>query len=80
MKIRFYGRLADAVGRELDLEGAAPCSIRQLRDRLIADHPGLNETLSNTRVRACVSNVFVDDPYVVGANDCVEFLAPVSGG
>ena len=80
MKVAFYGRLAEAVGPELDIETPSGCSIEELRNKVIAEHPQAAETLRNKRARACVGDAIVHDSYVVGAADRVEFLPPVSSG
>lgn len=80
MKVLFYGRLADVIGHELELEVASRCSIAHVRGRIIADHPDAEDALTNKRARVCVGDLLVDDDYVVGATDRVEFLAPLSGG
>jgi molybdopterin converting factor small subunit len=80
LKVLFYGRLADLVGRELEVDGPASCSIAELRQRLSANHPNAQQTLDDGRVRACVGNALVDDHFIVTASDSIEFLPPVSGG
>lgn len=80
MKILFHGRLAEAIGPELDLETGPGCSVAELRDRLIAEHPEAEQPLRSRRARTCVGEAMVHDDYVVRASDTVEFLPPVSGG
>lgn len=80
MKILFYGRLADAVGPEVDIDAPAGWSIAQVRDLLSVAHPESASTLSGRRALACVGGSFVPDDYVIGERDCIEFLPPVSGG
>jgi sulfur-carrier protein len=80
MKIRFHGRLADALGRELDLVLEGPCTIGRLRQRIAASFPGAAGLLEDRRVRACVRDELVADDHRVAVTDAVEFLAPVSGG
>ena len=80
MRILFHGRLAEAIGRELDLDAAAGCSVAELRERLIADHPEAKQPLRSRRARTCVGDTMVHDDYVLQASDTVEFLPPVSGG
>ena len=80
MKVAFYGRLAEAVGPELEIQAPPGCSIAELRDKVIAQHPQAEEALRNKRARACVRDAIVHDSYVLGACDKVEFLPPVSGG
>ena len=79
MKVLFYGSLADAIGPELNVY-VSGCSIAQLRDRLIAEHPAARQALRNNRTRACVRDAIVHDHHVVDRTDVVEFLPPVSGG
>jgi molybdopterin converting factor small subunit len=80
MKILFYGRLADALGSEVDLDAPAGSSIADVRQRLATEHPGAANTLASGRVLACVAGSLVRDDYVIASNDAVEFLPPVSGG
>ena len=80
MKILFHGRLDEAIGPELDLETGPGCSVAELRDRLIAEHPEAEQPLRSRRARACIGDAMVHDDYVVRASDTVEFLPPVSGG
>jgi molybdopterin converting factor small subunit len=80
LKVLLYGRMAEAIGPEVEVDAADGCSIAGLRERLAADHPETAETLANRRARACVGGALVMDDYVVSAEDRVEFLPPVSGG
>jgi sulfur-carrier protein len=80
VKVLFYGRLADAVGPALDVDALPGCSTAELRDRLIAEHPQLEDILRNKRARACVGDTLVGDDYILAAGDTLEFLPPVSGG
>ncbi|HEX6604042.1 MAG TPA: MoaD/ThiS family protein [Sphingomicrobium sp.] len=80
MKILFYGRLAEAIGPELDVEGGAGCSVAELRDMLAAEHPGVEPVLRSKRARACVGDTLVNDDYRLDGADTLEFLPPVSGG
>jgi molybdopterin converting factor small subunit len=80
MKITFYGRLADVVGRELDLLVEKPCTIARLRQRIATSFPAAAGLLEDRRVRACVMDELVPDDHRIEGTDAVEFLAPVSGG
>jgi molybdopterin converting factor small subunit len=80
MKIRFHGRLTEALGRELDLALEEPCTIGGLRQRIARSFPGAAGLLNDARVRACVGAELVADGHPVRPTDAVEFLAPVSGG
>jgi molybdopterin converting factor small subunit len=80
MKILFHGRLAEAIGRAIDLDAAPGCSVAELRERLIAEHPEAEQPLRSRRARTCVGDAIVHDNYVLQASDTIEFLPPVSGG
>jgi molybdopterin converting factor small subunit len=80
MKVIFYGRLASMLGRELDLAVDEPCTVGELRERIMDSFPAAAQMLEDKRVRACVGGELVSDDHRVGAADEVEFLAPVSGG
>jgi molybdopterin converting factor small subunit len=79
MKVTFYGKLADMLGRELDLAVETPCTIAGLRERIFAAFPAALP-LRDKRVRACIGGAIVRDDHPVTPTDEVEFLAPVSGG
>ena len=80
MKILFHGRLAEAIGRAIDLDAAPGCSVAELRERLIAEHPEAEQPLRSRRARTCVGDAIVHDNYVLQASDTIEFLPPVPGG
>lgn len=80
MKITFYGKLADLLGRELELDMDRPSTVEAVRSRLVEGHPVAAASLEDRRVRACVGSVLVGDDHPVTSTDEVEFLAPVSGG
>lgn len=80
MKVQFYGKLADLLGREQEITIDAPCTIADLRVRLAADHPEAARALEDRRVRACVGDTLVADDQIVAPGTAVELLAPVSGG
>ena len=80
MIVFFYGRLADTIGRELEVDAAPGCSVGELRETIIAEHPDAERSLRSERARACVGDVLVRDAYVLQVADRIEFLPPVSGG
>jgi molybdopterin converting factor small subunit len=77
LRIRLYGRLAEAIGPEIELAGA-DCTVGELRERLAASHSSVARTLATSR--ALIANRTVDDDRRVGGSDELEFLPPVSGG
>lgn len=80
MRVVFYGRLVDLIGPELNLKLPAGCSVSELRDRLVTEHPQAEQALRNNRAKTCVRETIVPDDHVLDAADTVEFLPPVSGG
>jgi len=77
LRIRFYGRLADAIAPEMEL-AAASCSVGELRNRILTDFPAVEATFR--RSRACIADRMVGDEHPIRDADTVEFLPPVSGG
>lgn len=80
MKLLFYGRLAEAIGPELELDAQPGCSIADLRERIVAEHPHVEQALLSARARTCVGDTLVPDDYRLASAETVEFLPPVSGG
>lgn len=77
MRIRLYGRLADVLGREVELPSAG-CSVGDVRRRLASRHAAAAIELD--RSRAVIAGSAVNDYQPVGETDELEFLPPVSGG
>jgi molybdopterin synthase sulfur carrier subunit len=80
VRVLFYGRLRDVIGTELNLSLPSGCSVSELRNRLVAEHPQAEQTLRNNRAKTCVGETLVHDDHVLDADATVEFLPPVSGG
>ena len=82
MKIIFFGRLAQSIAPEIELEfdGCSERRVAELRDWLGRKYPQAADTLANRRSRVCVGDTLVDESYVIQPTDKVEFLPPVSGG
>jgi molybdopterin converting factor small subunit len=80
VKILFYGRLAEAIGRELEVDFAPGCSVAELRGKLVAQFPAVADALRSKRALTCVGDRLVRDGDRLGAGETLEFLPPVSGG
>ena len=78
MRIRFYGRLGDAFGREAEVDAPEGSTVAEIRKLLSDDHPAAAEALS--RSRASLGERLIDDESRLSCEDVVEFLPPVSGG
>lgn len=80
LKVRFYGKLADVFGSERNIRIETPCTVAQLRQRLVTTDPKAAEALQNRRVRACIGDAIVRDDDLIPQGKVLELLAPVSGG
>ena len=80
MRILFFGRLAESIGREVDVDVAAPCAVTDVRRRLAELYPHAASDLASPRVRAVVGDRIVPDSFVVAPGEAVDLLAPLSGG
>ena len=80
MKVLFYGRLAEAIGTELEVGASPGSSVAEVRDRLAADHPEIDGVLRSKRALSFVGDRLVRDDYRLSPGDTLEFLPPVSGG
>ena len=78
LKVLLYGPLADALGKQIDVEMPEGCSIAELRERLGDSHP--SAALQIDRSRAIIGSFAVKDDHRITASEQVEFLPPVSGG
>jgi molybdopterin converting factor small subunit len=80
LKITLYGKLGEALGREIAIAETDVRSISQVR-RVLADrHPDLASDFLSVRVRACVNDAIVGDEHAIEPGDTVALLPPVSGG
>ena len=81
MRVGFFGRLGERIGREVELEmPESPCSVADLRRHLADLYPYAAADLVSGGVRACVDEAIVPDSHVIGPGQKVEFLPPLSGG
>ena len=77
MRIRFYGRLGDAIAPEIEL-AAAGRTVGEVRRRLATDHAAAAGSLEASR--ALIAGRVVGDDQPIGEAEELEFLPPVSGG
>lgn len=80
MRVLFYGRLADTIGAELEVDASPGCSVAEVRDRLAAEHPEAEDLLRSRRALTCVGDRMVRGDHRLAAGETLEFLPPVSGG
>lgn len=78
MRVAFYGRLAETIGREVEIDLPAPAAVTEVQRRLAELYPGSG--VDAARVRAAIGGTIVDGDRLVQPGETVEILAPVSGG
>lgn len=80
MKIRFYGRLGEKLGSEVDVDPPPGTdTIVKLRDLLADMYPDAAQDILQ-RSRACVADSIVSESHKLAGNEAVEFFPPLSGG
>ena len=81
MKILFFGRLAERVGREVEFDlPAEGCSVAVLRQLLCTALPAAAEELARPSNRACIDRTVVAESAHVLPSHEVAFVPPLSGG
>ncbi|MGZ8282223.1 MAG: MoaD/ThiS family protein [Allosphingosinicella sp.] len=81
MKVQFFGRLGERIGRETQLELPADThDVAGLRHELARLHPHARSDLLSPTLRACVDDVIVPDDAPIRADSEVAFFPPLSGG
>jgi sulfur-carrier protein len=80
MKVLFFGKLGDALGREVEVESSSPASVAELRRQLARLYPHAAGDLMNPAIRACVDDTIVGEDFVPETGANVEFFPPLSGG
>jgi molybdopterin synthase sulfur carrier subunit len=77
MRILFFGRLGETIGREIEVDlPAAGCTVAELRARLAEAHPAV----AAPSVRACLDREMVAETALVRPGQEVAFVPPLSGG
>jgi molybdopterin converting factor small subunit len=80
MKVVLYGKLAAALGGEVDVSLDSGCTVADLRRALAEAHPGVRDDLLSRTTRACVEDAIVLENHMLRASDQIELLPVVSGG
>lgn len=80
MRILLFGGLREDIAGEVAVEVPAEgCSIRALRERLVASDPSY-AALAHPSVLACVDQEIVREDRVVRPGQEIAFFRPLSGG
>ena len=80
MTVHFFGKLGDMIGREVEVEAPAGCTVAELRALLARLHPHAGEELASPSLRAAIGDALVAEDCAVPAGGAVEFFPPLSGG
>ncbi len=80
MKVTFYGSLAEAIGREVELEPQDGATVADVRRMLFARYPKAKASLARGDVMGCVDDEIVYDQFVVPPGKDLAFLPLLSGG
>ncbi len=80
MRIRFYGKLGERLGAEVDfIPPPGTDTVEELRRVLAETYPGLAIDL-RARTFVCVADSLVANDRKITDGEIVEFLPPLSGG
>ncbi len=81
MKILFFGRLGEVIGREIEVELPSDRrTVAELRLWLADRFPQARDELVKPALRALVDDSIVGEHFVIDAAAAVEFFPPLSGG
>jgi molybdopterin converting factor small subunit len=77
MKILFFGRLAETIGRLIDFDLPEDgCTVAELRAALARKY----DALAGEGIRACIDREIVPETALVLPGHEVAFVPPLSGG
>ena len=77
MKILFFGRLGETIGREIHFDlPAGGCTVAELRSALAERHGAL----AAASVRACIDHEIAPETALVLPSQEIAFIPPLSGG
>lgn len=80
LKIRFYGRLGEMLGAEIDVDPPAGTdTVLKLREVLVQAFPDASTDLRQ-RARACIADSMVSEDHKLLGTETIEFFPPLSGG
>ncbi|HJQ15585.1 MAG TPA: MoaD/ThiS family protein [Allosphingosinicella sp.] len=80
-KVLFFGRLAEALGKERIVAlPAGGCTVGELKRLIGRGDPAAAEALGDGSILAAVDQAIVADDTHVPAGSEIAFLSPLSGG
>lgn len=81
MRVCFFGKMGEAIGREVEIEipGSAG-TVAGLRGLLAEHYPDAADALTDLGLKACIADAIVNDDHPIAGVEQVEFFPPLSGG
>ncbi|TVP59707.1 MAG: molybdopterin converting factor subunit 1 [Halomonadaceae bacterium] len=81
LKVLFFASLREQLGiDQLGLESARAATVAQLREILMADHPGWAQLLSQPQLMVAVNQTIAGNQTALQDGDEIAFFPPVTGG
>ena len=80
-QVLFFAQLREQLNSSgVSLQLDSPCSVAELQQQLLNDHPQWQPIFANSQVLASVNQTLVDTSATVQPGDEVAFFPPVTGG
>lgn len=81
MVINFYGRIADRVGRSIELDlPHSITTVAELRRLLGTTYPDAAGEIASASLRPCIDDEIVGEAHDIRRAGTIEFFPPLSGG
>ena len=81
MVVHFYGRIADRVGRSIELDlPESITTVADLRQLLASTHPDAAAEIASGLLKACIGDEIVGEAHDIRRAGAIEFFPPLSGG
>ena len=76
LTIKYFGMLAEATKCDEELLEVSDCTIKELTDKLLENHPGLK----SKNFKIAVNQSLADEDILITSNDEIALLPPFAGG
>ena len=81
INVLFFAQLKEVLNTSsLQLEHSAPCTVKDLKQRLTTQQPAWQTHLETDNILCAVNQTMVDQQYIIQDGDEVAFFPPVTGG
>ena len=78
LKIRTYASVKELLGESFELEVNNPCTIEELKKKIVGTNPQISELINICRF--AVNESIVNDKTPIKEDDHVHIIPPASGG